>query len=68
MVTSIEADHLENYNGTFESLIASYRRFLSNLKPGGLRLIGIDHPVAASISQEYECVTYGFFARCAVAR
>ncbi|MFB5029221.1 MAG: UDP-N-acetylmuramate--L-alanine ligase [Candidatus Darwinibacter acetoxidans] len=60
VVTSIEADHLENYNGTFESLIASYRRFLSNCQPGGLRLIGMDHPVAASISQEYDGVTYGF--------
>ena len=60
VVTSIEADHLENYNGTFESLIAGYRRFLSNCQPGGLRLIGMDHPVAASISQEYDGVTYGF--------
>lgn len=60
VVTSIEPDHLENYNGTFETLISSYRRFLGNCKPGGLRIIGIDHPVAASISQEYDCVTYGF--------
>ena len=60
VVTSIEADHLENYNGAFESLIAGYRRFLGNCKPGGLRLIGVDHPVGASISQEYPCVTYGF--------
>ncbi len=60
IVTSIEPDHLENYNGTFDSLIDSYRRFLSNANPGGMRLIGIDDAVAASISQEYECVTYGF--------
>lgn len=60
IVTSIEPDHLENYNGAFETLIASYRRFLSNCKPHGLRLIGIDDPIAASISREYDCVTYGF--------
>ena len=60
IVTSIEPDHLENYNGTFESLIASYRHFLSNCQPHGLRLIGIDDKVAASISQEFDCVTYGF--------
>lgn len=60
IVTSIEPDHLENYNGTFETLIASYRRFLANCQPNGLRLIGVDDPVAAAISQEYDCVTYGF--------
>lgn len=60
IVTSIEPDHLENYNGTFEALIAGYRQFLNNCLPTGLRLIGIDDTVASSISQEYECTTYGF--------
>jgi UDP-N-acetylmuramate--alanine ligase len=63
VVTSIEPDHLENYNGTFDSLIDSYRRFLGNSEPSGLRLIGIDDAVAASISLEYDCVTYGFSPR-----
>ena len=60
VVTSIEPDHLENYNGTFASLIDGYRRFLANCMPQGLRLIGVDDTVAASISQEFSCVTYGF--------
>lgn len=60
IVTSIEPDHLENYNGTFDSLIASYRRFLANCKPNGLRVVGVDDPVAASMSQEFDCTTYGF--------
>ena len=60
IVTSIEPDHLENYNGTFEALIDSYRRFLGNCMPGGMRLLGIDDPIAAAMSREYECVTYGF--------
>ena len=63
VVTSIEPDHLENYNGTFESLIDGYRRFLANCKPGGMRLIGIDDAVAAAISREFDCVTYGFSNR-----
>ena len=63
VVTSIEPDHLENYNGTFDSLIDSYRRFLANCEPAGLRLIGIDDSVAASISLEYDCATYGFSPR-----
>lgn len=60
VVTSIEPDHLENYNGTFASLIDSYRRFLANCAPTGLRLVGVDDSVAASMSQEFDCVTYGF--------
>ena len=63
IVTSVEADHLENYNGTFDSLVEGYRRFLANCSPSGLRLIGIDDPVAATISQDYDCLTYGFSAR-----
>jgi UDP-N-acetylmuramate--alanine ligase len=60
IVTSIEPDHLENYNGTFSALIAGYREFLSNCQEHGLRLIGIDDPVASSVSEEFDCVTYGF--------
>ena len=60
IVTSVEPDHLENYNGTFDSLIDGYRRFLGNCDPSGLRLIGIDDPVAAMISRDFDCVTYGF--------
>lgn len=60
IVTSIEPDHLENYNGTFDALIAGYRAFLSNCRETGLRLIGVDDPVASSVSEEFDCVTYGF--------
>lgn len=60
VVTSIEPDHLENYNGTFEALVDSYRRFLANCSPQGLRLLGRDDPMAARISRECDCLTYGF--------
>ncbi len=63
VVTSVEPDHLENYNGTFAGLIAGYRQFLNNCAPNGFRLIGIDDSVAASMSLEYDCITYGFNSR-----
>ncbi len=63
VVTSVEPDHLENYNGTFDGLIAGYRQFLNNCAPNGFRLIGIDDSVAASMSLEYDCITYGFNSR-----
>lgn len=60
IVTSIEPDHLENYNGSFDALIAGYREFLTNCQEDGLRLIGVDDLVAAEMSKEFNCVTYGF--------
>ncbi|HHY16196.1 MAG TPA: UDP-N-acetylmuramate--L-alanine ligase [Firmicutes bacterium] len=60
VVTSIEPDHLENYNGTFEALVASYRQFLDNCPPKSFLLLGIDDKIVADFSREYECTTYGF--------
>lgn len=60
VVTAIEADHLENYNGMFEELVASYRQFLGNVKPGGLRILGIDNPVLRELCRDFEAATYGF--------
>lgn len=60
VVTAIEADHLENYNGMFEELVDSYRQFLDNCKPGGLRILGIDNPILQDLSRDYAAETYGF--------
>lgn len=40
VITSLEADHLENYNGQAEALIAAYASFLSNVKAGGIAVVG----------------------------
>jgi len=61
VVTTVEADHLENYHGRFEELVDSYRLFLDNCKPGGLRVLGIDSPVVRELSRDYAGAdTYGF--------
>ncbi len=39
IVTNIEADHLENYNGDFANLKAAYETFLSQIKPGGAAIV-----------------------------
>ncbi|MGI6148362.1 MAG: UDP-N-acetylmuramate--L-alanine ligase [Firmicutes bacterium] len=59
IVTAIEADHLENYDGMFEELVDSYRQFLDNCKPVGLRILGIDNPVLRELADDYEAETYG---------
>lgn len=60
IVTSIEPDHLENYDGTFEALVSGYRQFLANCSREGFVLLGVDDPVVSRISQEYNSTTYGF--------
>lgn len=39
VVTSVEADHLENYGGRLSELIDTYARFLTNIKSGGTLVI-----------------------------
>lgn len=61
VVTSIEADHLENYNGDFSELVNTYRQFLANVKPGGLQVLGIDDQEVRDILPHFpRAVTYGF--------
>ncbi len=44
VVTNIEADHLENYDGDFKVLLASYEQFLTQIKPGGAAIVCLDDP------------------------
>ncbi|NLY52435.1 MAG: UDP-N-acetylmuramate--L-alanine ligase [Firmicutes bacterium] len=39
VITSVEADHLENFGGRLSELIDSYARFLTNIKTGGTLVI-----------------------------
>lgn len=44
VVTNIEADHLENYEGDFSKLCQAYEQFLSQVKPEGLAVLNRDDP------------------------
>lgn len=63
VVTSVEADHLENYNNSSATLQQSYRRFLEHVKPGGIRVLCADDDTLRSWAQDYETtgrvLTYG---------
>lgn len=39
VVTNIEKDHLENYNGDFHQLLQAYQEFLSQVKPEGTAIL-----------------------------
>lgn len=61
IVTNIEADHLENYDGDFEKLKSAYAQFLSQVVPGGKAIICLDDPHLAKMSstQQSDVITFG---------
>lgn len=62
VVTNIEADHLENYDGNFENLKQAYRQFLSQMKPDGIGVLCYDDPYIKELLPELKdkAITYGF--------
>ncbi|MCM2678780.1 UDP-N-acetylmuramate--L-alanine ligase [Echinimonas agarilytica] len=62
VITNIEADHMDTYQGDFEKLKATFREFIHNLPFYGLAVICIDCDVARELSDEggRHVVTYGF--------
>lgn len=62
VVTNIEADHLENYDGDFEKLKDAYRQFLSQVKPKGKAIVCYDDPYIQELMDGIKAnvITYGF--------
>ena len=62
VVTNIDADHMETYNGDFEVLKATFIEFLHRLPFYGIAVICIDDPVLKEIMPRIarHIVTYGF--------
>ncbi|KMT65624.1 UDP-N-acetylmuramate--L-alanine ligase [Catenovulum maritimum] len=62
IVTNIEADHMDTYDGDFEKMFATYKEFLHNLPFYGLAVLCIDDEnvrrIATEIGRNY--ITYGF--------
>ncbi|CAM4362763.1 UDP-N-acetylmuramate--L-alanine ligase [Paenibacillus tarimensis] len=64
IVTNIEADHLENYDGDFNKLKAAYVRFLSQVKEDGKAIVCIDDENVREVLAQSEgkggrIITYG---------
>ena len=62
VVTNIDADHLETYQGDFSVLKETFIQFLHNIPFYGLAILCIDDPVVREIlpSISRPIVTYGF--------
>lgn len=61
LVTNIEADHLENYDGDFNNLLKAYAQFLSQVKSGGASILCADDPYLAEMMKQVNgnLITYG---------
>ncbi len=62
VVTNIEADHLENYDGDFENLKEAYRKFLSQVKAEGFSVVNYDDPYISEMIADMNSkfITFGF--------
>ncbi|TDP32685.1 UDP-N-acetylmuramate--L-alanine ligase [Idiomarina aquatica] len=62
VVTNIEADHMDTYEGDFSKLLDTYVEFLHNLPFYGLAVMCTDDPVVAELIPRIgrQAITYGF--------
>lgn len=62
LVTNIEPDHLEHYDGDYSRLIASYVEFINNVKAGGTVVLCADDSKLQELRSQFRpaVVTYGF--------
>ncbi|WMY94825.1 MAG: UDP-N-acetylmuramate--L-alanine ligase [Arsenophonus sp.] len=62
VITNIEADHMETYDGNFKKLKKTFIDFLDNLPFYGRAVLCIDDPVVRSLIPKINCyvTTYGF--------
>lgn len=54
IITNIEADHLENYNGDFENLKDAYIQFINQIKSEGTLLYCMDDPINHELMEKEE--------------
>lgn len=65
VVTNVDADHMETYQGSFDRLKQTFREFLQNIQDGGLAVLSFDDVTLQSLLPELGCrvKTYGLDAR-----
>jgi len=62
VITNIEADHMDTYQGDFEVLKDTFVQFIQNLPFYGTAVVCLDNPVVEKLIPRFarQCVTYGF--------
>ena len=64
LITNIEADHLEHYEGDFHKMVAAYEEFVNNIKAGGTIFYCSDDLLLKELAPQFRPrkVSYGFSA------
>ncbi len=63
LITNIEADHLEHYDGSFDKLLDTYYDFLQNVEEDGCAIVYYDDENIKKVVErgfDKELITYGF--------
>ena len=62
IITNIDPDHLENYEGDYNKLIGAYRDFLDKIKPEGFSILCTDDPLLRDMQTKakHRSLSYGF--------
>ncbi|WP_076345378.1 UDP-N-acetylmuramate--L-alanine ligase [Alicyclobacillus vulcanalis] len=62
VVTNVEADHLEHYDGKFENLVRAYETFIRQIPAEGLLVMSADDAKLRELKSAARCrvITYGF--------
>ena len=61
VITNIEPDHLENYDGKFDNLKAAYRKYLQQIKQDGYAIINYEDLYLRNMIDDLDCnvITFG---------
>jgi len=62
ILTNIESDHIDHYNGKFKLLKKTFLQFLNQIPSCGIAIVCIDNPAIVKILPKIKCkiITYGF--------
>lgn len=52
VVTNVEAEHLEFWDGKFENIVGGFRQFLSQVRPEGIAVLCADDPTLRGLGHE----------------
>lgn len=65
VITNVEPEHLEHYDGKFENVITAFRTFIMGMAPPGTAVVNADDPVLTAITAALAdphpaLITFGF--------
>lgn len=60
IITNVDPDHLENYQGDFTLLINAYRQFLAKVKPNGFSVLCTDDPLLKEMHSQVTHTSYSY--------